>query len=465
MFFYDINDEDFIQLLGALPRSPAMTRAHLLGAFDMLVTGNDPREWWNRLTLDRGEEGAAKAVAQLIISKGACGCSSTIRWKKRVLGLIKAEAAGRDVVARADDPKLARLLFDDSLEEFLTAQWELKSIVCEYYRGTQVVLEDDFSRPCFDLQDDALWNGTTGIRTFEGTCSPFDGGDLGSMAAGCCCGSWRTDGAVPAVECVFPGSPRPAADAASGGSAGGSARAGAGAGLRGLDRSRHVAPEQAVVAAMRGGRTGPAQGELGGFAAGQEHAEPAGADGAGAGRRRTTRRSWRTPRGWMPCWWTCSWTGTGSSRSASCWTWTRRTIPCTAARGRFFHSLPHLLLLAALYLLRPAVAGGAPADGGPDAADGTVEELERIVGRIRKRWPGVEIWLRGDSGFWDELLAWCEAQGVEYVLGIAQNPRLKRSWLRSWSGPGRNASGRGRRRGCSRTSATGRWTAGAASGA
>ena len=56
---------------------------------------------------------------------------------------------------------------------------------------------------------------------------------------------------------MFPGSPRPAADAASGGSAGGSARAGAGAGLRGLDRSRHVAPEQAVVAAMRGGGTGP----------------------------------------------------------------------------------------------------------------------------------------------------------------------------------------------------------------
>ena len=26
-----------------------------------------------------------------------------------------------------------------------------------------------------------------------------------------------------------------------------------------------------------------------------------------------------------------------------------------------------------------------------------------------------------------ELLAWCEAQGVEYVLGIAQNPRLKRN--------------------------------------
>ena len=50
------------------------------------------------------------------------------------------------------------------------------------------------------------------------------------------------------------------------------------------------------------------------------------------------------------------------------------------------------------------------------------------MGRIRKRWPRVEIWLRGDSGFCrEDLMAWCAAQGVEYVLGIAQNPRLKRS--------------------------------------
>ena len=133
MFFHDINDGDFIQLLGALSSSPAMTRAHLLGAFSVLVTSDDPTEWWNRLTLDRGEEGAAKAVAQLIISKGG----------ERVLGLIKAEAAGRDVVARADDPKLVRLLFDDSLGDFLYDQLELRSIVCEYYEETQVVLEDD----------------------------------------------------------------------------------------------------------------------------------------------------------------------------------------------------------------------------------------------------------------------------------------------------------------------------------
>ena len=54
------------------------------------------------------------------------------------------------------------------------------------------------------------------------------------------------------------------------------------------------------------------------------------------------------------------------------------------------------------------------------AAAGTVEELALIVGRIRQRWPGEEIWLHGDSGFCrEELMAWCEAQGVEYVLGIA----------------------------------------------
>ena len=133
MFVHNINDADFIGVLGALPSSPAMTRAHILDAFGVLVTGDDSMGWWNALTRDRGEEGAAKAVAQLIISKGG----------KRVLALIKAEAAGRSIVARADDPKLARLLFDDSLEEFLYDQWELRSIVCEYYEETQVVLEDD----------------------------------------------------------------------------------------------------------------------------------------------------------------------------------------------------------------------------------------------------------------------------------------------------------------------------------
>ena len=97
--------------------------------------------------------------------------------------------------------------------------------------------------------------------------------------------------------------------------------------------------------------------------------------------------------------------------------------------GRFFHGYYRTYCYLPLYIFCPQqLLGARLRTADRDAAAGTVEELERIVGRIRKRWPGVEIWLRGDSGFCrEDLMAWCEAQGVEYVLGIAQNPRLKRS--------------------------------------
>jgi Transposase DDE domain group 1 len=61
-----------------------------------------------------------------------------------------------------------------------------------------------------------------------------------------------------------------------------------------------------------------------------------------------------------------------------------------------------------------------------DASAGSLEEVERIVGQIRKRWPQVRIVLRADSGFCrEELMAWCEAHGVDYVLGFARNERLR----------------------------------------
>lgn len=60
-----------------------------------------------------------------------------------------------------------------------------------------------------------------------------------------------------------------------------------------------------------------------------------------------------------------------------------------------------------------------------DASAGALEEIERIVGRIRERWPRVRILLRGDSGFCrEELMAWCEAKRVAYVFGLARNERL-----------------------------------------
>jgi DDE family transposase len=62
-----------------------------------------------------------------------------------------------------------------------------------------------------------------------------------------------------------------------------------------------------------------------------------------------------------------------------------------------------------------------------DASAGSLEEVRRIVRRIRARWPKTRIILRADSGFCrEELLAWCETSGVDYVFGFARNKRLRR---------------------------------------
>jgi hypothetical protein len=61
-----------------------------------------------------------------------------------------------------------------------------------------------------------------------------------------------------------------------------------------------------------------------------------------------------------------------------------------------------------------------------DAAAGTVEEIARIAAQIRRCWPHTRIILRGDSGFArDGLMGWCEANGVDYIFGLARNGRLK----------------------------------------
>jgi hypothetical protein len=60
-----------------------------------------------------------------------------------------------------------------------------------------------------------------------------------------------------------------------------------------------------------------------------------------------------------------------------------------------------------------------------DAASGSVEEIARLVAQIRRSWPKVRILLRADSGFCrEDLMAWCEAHGVDYLFGLARNDRL-----------------------------------------
>ena len=94
--------------------------------------------------------------------------------------------------------------------------------------------------------------------------------------------------------------------------------------------------------------------------------------------------------------------------------------------GRFFHGYYKSYCYLPLYIFcghHLLCARLRTAD--EDAAQGVVEELEGIVARIRAQWPGVGIVVRGDSGFCrDELMKWCEEAGVDYVLGLAKNPRL-----------------------------------------
>ena len=94
--------------------------------------------------------------------------------------------------------------------------------------------------------------------------------------------------------------------------------------------------------------------------------------------------------------------------------------------GRFFHGYYDCYCYLPLYVFcgRHLLAAKLRRSN-IDASAGALTEVERIVGQIRARWPRVEILLRADSGFArDELMAWCEANGVDYVFGLARNERL-----------------------------------------
>lgn len=95
--------------------------------------------------------------------------------------------------------------------------------------------------------------------------------------------------------------------------------------------------------------------------------------------------------------------------------------------GRFFHGYYGNWCFLPLYvfcqdqllvsLLRPA---------NTDAARGAWSVLRLLVRRLREAFPQVRIVLRADSGFcrW-RMLRWCEAHGVDYIVGLARNARLE----------------------------------------
>jgi len=96
--------------------------------------------------------------------------------------------------------------------------------------------------------------------------------------------------------------------------------------------------------------------------------------------------------------------------------------------GRFFHGYYDCFCYLPLYVFRgDRLLAAKLKTANADGSEGAEDELERIVTAIRKRWPGVRIMFRGDSGFCRErIMKWCEKNGVFYIIGLAKNRRLER---------------------------------------
>lgn len=96
--------------------------------------------------------------------------------------------------------------------------------------------------------------------------------------------------------------------------------------------------------------------------------------------------------------------------------------------GRFFHGYYDQYCYLPLYIFcGEHVLCARLREANHDAAFGSLPEIRRIVTQLRGAWPEVKIILRGDSGFCrNELMSWCENHGVDFVLGLARNQRLRK---------------------------------------
>jgi Transposase DDE domain group 1 len=96
--------------------------------------------------------------------------------------------------------------------------------------------------------------------------------------------------------------------------------------------------------------------------------------------------------------------------------------------GRFFHGYYDSYCYLPLFIFcGEQVLCARLRQSNHDAYAGSLVEIERIVRQIRAAWPEVKIILRGDCGFCrNELMSWCEDNGVDYVLGLGRNRRLRR---------------------------------------
>lgn len=95
--------------------------------------------------------------------------------------------------------------------------------------------------------------------------------------------------------------------------------------------------------------------------------------------------------------------------------------------GKFYHGYYNSYCFLPLYVfcgkhllaayLRPANI---------DPASGAWAILRLLSDRLRQVWPDVKIIFRADSGFCRHLMMdWCDRNDIQYIIGIARNPRLE----------------------------------------
>src|ERR1035437_9383630 len=114
--------------------------------------------------------------------------------------------------------------------------------------------------------------------------------------------------------------------------------------------------------------------------------------------------------------------------SGSFWIWMPPTISCTGnKKGAFITAITTVTAICRCTCFAASICC-ARACGCPISTLRPVRGRSwRLWGRMRQRWPAVEILLRGDGGFCREkLMAWWEREGIKSIFGLAQNARLKK---------------------------------------
>ena len=95
--------------------------------------------------------------------------------------------------------------------------------------------------------------------------------------------------------------------------------------------------------------------------------------------------------------------------------------------GRYFHGYYSEYCYLPLYIFSGEhLLCARLRQANEDPASGVLQELARIVTKLKSAWPGVRIIVRGDSGFCrEEIMSYCEGLGqLDYVFGLAKNSRL-----------------------------------------